>query len=221
MAIKRKRRLCGMEGWAAMVEATARVVGSSSIVTIVPRCKSPKKGGLDTLEPQGNKGKDNGGKAGVAELTIGALKIEADDDLTAVDFDANVSLAEKEQMILLEPDCPLLLEMSDINYLFVVIVEELIRSIDLFNGESLLSLDSGRGRRGAECIFHGDDDEDAADTTIGRERMLAAVQQRMTGLRLLGADASSEGTSMAGRVGPAVAAEEAVVLRKKMLVMPK
>ncbi|RRT51246.1 hypothetical protein B296_00051228 [Ensete ventricosum] len=96
-------------------------------------------------------------------------------------------------------DRPLLAKMSDINYFFIVIARELIRSIDLFSGESLSSLDSGRGRRGAECIFHGGDNEDAADTTIGRDRMLVAIQQRMTDLRLLGADAGSEGTSMTGK----------------------
>ncbi|RWV80786.1 hypothetical protein GW17_00057891 [Ensete ventricosum] len=50
---------------------------------------------------------------------------------------------------------------------------------------------------------------------------LAAVQQQMTGLRLLGADAGDEGTSMAGRVGPTTATEEVVALQKKILVMPK
>ncbi|RWV80256.1 hypothetical protein GW17_00058501 [Ensete ventricosum] len=43
----------------------------------------------------------------------------------------------------------------------------------------------------------------------------------MIGLRLLGADAGSEGTSMAGRVGPATAAEEVVALRMKTLMTPK
>ncbi|RRT46391.1 hypothetical protein B296_00042095 [Ensete ventricosum] len=43
----------------------------------------------------------------------------------------------------------------------------------------------------------------------------------MIGLRLLGADAGSEGTSMAGRVGPTTAAEEVVALRMKTLMTPK